>query len=160
MAQLKLTSLVGILSIPGAFLEFRNFKMVLISLSVTLESQLEDDILMELDCKWISSILVWFLHLSRIELKTPFFFVWSSIKFYFFRVKTTRPINNVNVMTLFLRQPLFVRNGFIAFQKKNIGYYPVTCNIRKMIFDWFFSNRGTLVSLLLVQFSVNFVGVF
>ena len=45
MSDANLTSLVGILSIPGAFLEFRDFRMVLISLGVILEPQLEDCIL-------------------------------------------------------------------------------------------------------------------
>ena len=57
----KLTSLVDILSILGAFLEFRDFRMILISLGVTLEPQLEEGIEMEVDCKflflWISAIL-------------------------------------------------------------------------------------------------------
>ena len=34
MSDANLTSLVGILSIPGAFLEFRDFSMVLISLGI------------------------------------------------------------------------------------------------------------------------------
>ena len=37
MSDASLTSLVGILSIPGAFLEFRDFRMVSISLGVILE---------------------------------------------------------------------------------------------------------------------------
>ena len=57
MSDANLTSLVDILSIKGAFLEFRDFRMVLIS----LEPQLEECIKMELDCKflflWISTIL-------------------------------------------------------------------------------------------------------
>ena len=57
----NLTSLVSILSIPGAFLEFRDFRMVLISLGVILVPQLEEGIEKELDCKflflWISKIL-------------------------------------------------------------------------------------------------------
>ena len=61
MSDPNLTSLVGILSIPGAFLEFRDFRMVLISFGVILESQLEKGIGMELDCKflflWIFTIL-------------------------------------------------------------------------------------------------------
>ena len=48
---------------------------------------------------------------------------------------------------------------FYCFLRNFVGYYPITCNIRKM-FDWFFPNRDTLVSLLLVVFSVNFVIVF
>ena len=61
MSDANLTSLVGILSIPGAFLEFRDFSMVLISLCVILEPQLEEGIEMKLDCKflflWIFTIL-------------------------------------------------------------------------------------------------------
>ena len=61
MSDTNLTSLVGILSIPGAFLEFRGFRKVLISLGVILEPQLEEGIGMELDCKflflWIFMIL-------------------------------------------------------------------------------------------------------
>ena len=61
MSDTNLTSLVGILSIPGAFLEFRDFRKVLISLGVILEPQLEEGIRMELDCKflflWIFMIL-------------------------------------------------------------------------------------------------------
>ena len=61
MSDANLTSLVDILSIPGGFLEFKDFRMVLISLGVTLEPQLEEAIEMELDCKflfsWISAIL-------------------------------------------------------------------------------------------------------
>ena len=34
MPDASLTSLVGILLIPGAFLEFRDFRMILISLGV------------------------------------------------------------------------------------------------------------------------------
>ena len=49
----NLTSLVGILSIPGAFLEFRDFRMVLISSVVILEPQLEEGIEMELDCRFL-----------------------------------------------------------------------------------------------------------
>ena len=37
MSDANLTSLVGILSTPGAFLEFRDFRMVLVSLGVILE---------------------------------------------------------------------------------------------------------------------------
>ena len=55
----NLKSLVGILSIPGAFLEFRDFRMVLISLGVILEPQLEESIEMKPECKfpffWIST---------------------------------------------------------------------------------------------------------
>ena len=76
MSDVNLTSLVGILSILGAFLEFTNLRMVLISLGVTLEPQLEEGIEMELDCKFlflcISTILGRFLYLSKRELKTPF----------------------------------------------------------------------------------------
>ena len=61
MSDTNFTRLVGILSIPGAFLEFRYFRMVLISLCVILEPQLEEGIEMDLDCKflflWISTIL-------------------------------------------------------------------------------------------------------
>ena len=61
MSDASLTSLVVILSIPGAFLEFRVFRMVLISLGVILEPQLEQGIGMELDCKflflWIFTVL-------------------------------------------------------------------------------------------------------
>ena len=61
MLEASLTSLVGILSIPGAFSEFRDFRMVLISLGVILEPQLEEGIGMELNCKflflWIFMIL-------------------------------------------------------------------------------------------------------
>ena len=53
MSDANLTSLVGILSIPGAFLEFRDCRMLLISLSVILEPQLEECIGMELDCKFL-----------------------------------------------------------------------------------------------------------
>ena len=53
MPDASLTSLVGILSVPGTFLEFRDFRMVLISLGVNLEPQLEEGIGMELDCKFL-----------------------------------------------------------------------------------------------------------
>ena len=47
--------------------------MVLISLGIILEPQLEEGIEMELDCKlkfwWISKRLEQFLYLSKIELK-------------------------------------------------------------------------------------------
>ena len=63
MSDANLTSLVGILSIPGAFLEFKDFRIVLISLGVILEPQLLEGIGMELDCKfrfsWICTILGW-----------------------------------------------------------------------------------------------------
>ena len=76
MSDVNLTSLVGILSIPVAILELRDFKMVLISLGVNLGPQQEEGIEIELDSKflflWTSSILGWFLYLSKIELKTPF----------------------------------------------------------------------------------------
>ena len=76
MSDASLTSLVGILSIPGAFLEFRVFRMVLISLGVILEPQLEEGIGMELDCNilflWIFTILGRLLYLSKIERKDPF----------------------------------------------------------------------------------------
>ena len=52
MSDANLTSLVGILSISGAFSEFRDFRMVSISLGVILERQLEESIEMELDCKF------------------------------------------------------------------------------------------------------------
>ena len=51
MSDSKLTRLIGILSIAGAFLEFRDFKMVLISLGITLEPKLNEGIEMEGDCK-------------------------------------------------------------------------------------------------------------
>ena len=61
MSDVNLTNLVGILSIPGAFLELRDFRMVLISLVFVLEPQMEEGIGMELDCKflflWIFTIL-------------------------------------------------------------------------------------------------------
>ena len=76
ISDASLTSLVGILCIPAAFLEFRDFRMALISLGVILEPQLEESIEMELDCKflflWIFIILGWFLFLSKIELKILF----------------------------------------------------------------------------------------
>ena len=69
-------SLVGILSVPDAFLEFRDFRMALISLVVILEPQLEEGIEMELDCKFlflrIFTMRGWFLYLSKIDLKSPF----------------------------------------------------------------------------------------
>ena len=45
MSDANLAILVSILSITDAFLEFRDFRMVLISLGVILEPQLEDCIL-------------------------------------------------------------------------------------------------------------------
>ena len=76
MSNANLTILTGILSIPAAFLEFRDFRMVLISFGITLEIQLEESMEMELDRKflflWISAILGRILYLSKIELKTPF----------------------------------------------------------------------------------------
>ena len=51
MSDANLTSLVSILSMPGAFLSFRDFRLVLISLGVSLEPQLEEGIENELDCK-------------------------------------------------------------------------------------------------------------
>ena len=69
MLDANLKSLVGILPILGAFIEFRDFRMVLVSLGITLEPQLEKGIEMEPDCKflflWISSILGWFLYRSK-----------------------------------------------------------------------------------------------
>ena len=53
MSDDHLTSLVGILSIPGAFLEFRDFRMVLISFGVILAPQLEEGIGMELNYKFV-----------------------------------------------------------------------------------------------------------
>ena len=44
----NLTSLVVILSIPGAYFELKYFRMVLVSLGVILEDRLEEDIEMEL----------------------------------------------------------------------------------------------------------------
>ena len=49
----NLTILVGILSIPGAFLEFRDFRMVLISSVIILEPQLKEGIEMKLDCRFL-----------------------------------------------------------------------------------------------------------
>ena len=61
MSDANLTSLAGILSILGAFLEFRDLRMALISLGVFLEPQVEEGIEMEEDCEflflWISTIL-------------------------------------------------------------------------------------------------------
>ena len=61
MYDANLTSLVGILSVPEAFFEFRDFRVALISSGVTLESQLEEGIEMKLDCLlvflWISTML-------------------------------------------------------------------------------------------------------
>ena len=69
----NLTILVGILSIPGPFLEFKDFRMVLICVGVIVEPQLEKGIEMEVGCKfmflWISTILGC---LFKLELKTPF----------------------------------------------------------------------------------------
>ena len=53
MSDASLTSLVGILPIPVASSDFRDFRMVLISLGVILEPQLEEGIGMELDCKFL-----------------------------------------------------------------------------------------------------------
>ena len=53
MSDNNLTSLVRILAIPGAFWELRVFRMVLISLGVTLELQLEEGIKMEMDWKFL-----------------------------------------------------------------------------------------------------------
>lgn len=50
MLDANLKSLVGILPILGAFIEFRDFRMVLVSLGITLEPQLEKGIEMEPDC--------------------------------------------------------------------------------------------------------------
>ena len=76
MSDASLISLVGISSIPGGFFEFRDFRMVLLTLGVVLESQLEEGIATELDCKFlflrIFTILRCFLYLFKIELKTPF----------------------------------------------------------------------------------------
>ena len=61
VSDANLTSLFGILSIPAAFLEFRDLRMVLMSLGVILEPQVEEGMEMELDCKflflWIFAIL-------------------------------------------------------------------------------------------------------
>ena len=56
MSDGNVTCLVGILSIPGAFLEFRDFMMELISLGVILKPQLEEGIEMKLD--WVISVFV------------------------------------------------------------------------------------------------------
>ena len=48
MSDANLTSLVGIFSIPGAFLELTFF-----TLGVILEPQLEESIKMELDCQFL-----------------------------------------------------------------------------------------------------------
>ena len=53
MSDANLTNLIGISSISGAFMEFRDFRMVLISLGLILEPQLEEGIEMELDCKFL-----------------------------------------------------------------------------------------------------------
>ena len=53
MSDASLKGLVGISSIPGTFLEFRDFRMVLISSGMILELQQEEDIKMELDCKFM-----------------------------------------------------------------------------------------------------------
>ena len=53
MSDANLTSLVGLLSVPGAFLEFRDFRMILISLGVILKPQLKKGIEMELDYKFL-----------------------------------------------------------------------------------------------------------
>ena len=53
MSDANLTSLVGILSIPGAFLELRDFRMVI------LEPQLEEGIEVGLDCKFL---FFWIVH--------------------------------------------------------------------------------------------------
>ena len=52
-ADANLTNLVGILSNPGAFLEFGDFRMVLISLGFIVEPQLEEGIEMEVHCKFL-----------------------------------------------------------------------------------------------------------
>ena len=76
MSDASLASLVCILSVSGPFLEYRDFRMVLISVSVILEPQPEEAVEMELDCKfpflWISAILGWFLYSTKIEVKSPF----------------------------------------------------------------------------------------
>ena len=53
MLDANLKSLVGILPILGAFIEFRDFRMVLVFLGITLEPQLEKGIEMEPDCKFL-----------------------------------------------------------------------------------------------------------
>ena len=53
ISDANLTSLVGIFSIPGGFLEFKDYRMVLISLGVILEPQLQEGIEMELHCKYL-----------------------------------------------------------------------------------------------------------
>ena len=72
--------------------------MLLISLGVTLELQLEEGIEMELNCKflflWISSKGNFCL--SKIEYFI--FIAWSNIKFYFFAFKAKGPLNNAIVM--------------------------------------------------------------
>ena len=61
MSDANLTSLVGIFSISSAFLEFRDFRMVLISLGIILEPQQEEGLEIEQDCKflflWIFTII-------------------------------------------------------------------------------------------------------
>ena len=60
-ADANLRGLVSIFSIPGPFMELKDFGKVLVSLEIILEPQLEEGIEIELDCKflflWISTIL-------------------------------------------------------------------------------------------------------
>ena len=99
ISDANLTILAGILSIPVAFLKFGDFRMVLISLDVTLEPQLEEGTEMELDSKflflWISTILGWFLYLSKIGLETPFLLSNSISNSTFSSLK---PFSSANVM--------------------------------------------------------------
>ena len=53
MSDASLKGLVGISSIPCTFLEFRDFRMVLIYSGMILELQQEEDIKMELGCKFM-----------------------------------------------------------------------------------------------------------
>ena len=53
----NLTILVGILPILGASLEFRGFRMALISLSVLIKPQLEEDVEKEQNCKWLFLVI-------------------------------------------------------------------------------------------------------
>ena len=109
--EANLTSLVGILSIEGAFLEFRDFRMVLISFDVLLEPQLEEGIEIELNWKFLFSRvftwLGWFLYSSKVELNTPFFLLDaisnSNISSLMSQDRSTMLnatglLNNVNVM--------------------------------------------------------------
>ena len=161
------TSVVGILSVPDAFLELRDFRIKFTSLEVTCF--VEAKVLLERELNWLFTdiffiffMLDWFSYFLIMLCKA----ILQSKSFWF---QATGPFYNVNITLIkksachqlylivnskhdvtIIETTLVGKKRFHYLPKFSVCHYTLTCNIRKILFYWFFPDWNTFITLAFV----------